>query len=141
MPFFREENRFLIYTVNVSGLYLKSLESLTKKKWLIWFFAIWTKVSVILIPIYLASIVPFLFLEDAPLIKKMSVFRRWVAFVLFFIKVVYFYVKRTQIEGLFDLWDSFFQEDFYSENRQVAYLSSLIQVFLKMNLMLEHNNR
>lgn len=126
----RYENRFLVYLVNFSGLYLKSIEKVTKKKWVHWVFAFWTKISVTLLPIYLGSVIPFFIFDEAPLMLKLSVFRRMMAFTLFLIKIVYFYLYSTHFERLIDLWDSSFKENFYSHSREVSTLFPRYLFFL-----------
>ncbi|KAK6641414.1 hypothetical protein RUM44_013125 [Polyplax serrata] len=120
MKSFREEYRKFIYLVNMSGLYMTSIEKISKKKFLFWCLTFWTKIALVSLPVQFVSVIPYFLYDDDPRIKKLSIFRKTMILILFEIKIIFFYWKRKDIENLIDLWDSSFKEPFYVEHREVG---------------------
>lgn len=117
---FREKNKFLIYLISWTGIYLPSIEVLVSNRAIILFFKIWSKIPLLVISLYVVSVIKFLTVDLAPAPVKLAMTRRLVAFSSFLFKAFFCFFKSRKMENLFDLWDSSFQDKFYAKEREVS---------------------
>ena len=119
MSSFRESHSYFIYICNFMGLYFKSVEKLTDNKWLIWSFKTWSTLGVILLFLYSALLLPYLFRADISTFKKLGLFRTNTINFFFLIKIIFFYLNAKKLEKLIDAWDSSFEKPLHPIIRQV----------------------
>lgn len=117
---FQEDQKILIYSATIFGLYMPSIKKLISRKWITFILKIMTLVPFLGLSVMLGSYVKNLFWDEGSFLTKTYSVTSIVILSLILFKHLYFNLHHQRFERVFKLWNSSFKEELYSDEREVS---------------------